>query len=70
MSSRGRTFERPPPDAPPLIPKTGPSAGWRKVTIAFFPNLHKPIASPIEVTVLPSPKGVGLIAVTRIYFAC
>ena len=49
------------------MPKTGPNAGWRKVTIALWPNRHSPIARPIEVTVLPSPNGVGLIAVTRIY---
>ena len=37
-SSIGTTWEYPPPAAPPLIPKHGPSEGSRNAIIAFFPS--------------------------------
>ena len=54
--------------APPFIPKDGPKLGSRKQTIDFFPILFKPSLRPTEVVVLPSPAGVGVIAVTKINF--
>ncbi len=36
-------------------------------TAAFLPILFRPWASPTVVVLLPSPSGVGLIAVTRTY---
>ncbi len=66
-SSMGTTWEYPPPAAPPLIPKTGPIDGSRRVLNTFLPILARPWPNPMEVTVLPSPKGVGVTAVTTIY---
>ena len=54
--------------APPFIPKTGPSDGSLNANIAFLSILQSASKSPIEVVVLPSPRGVGLIAVTNISF--
>jgi hypothetical protein len=51
---------------PPFIPNDGPRLGSLKQTIDFFPILFKPSFNPTEVVVLPSPAGVGVIAVTRI----
>ncbi len=48
------------------MPKTGPSEGSREVMMAFFPMRASPCVSPMEVTVLPSPEAVGVVAVTRI----
>ena len=64
MSSIGATCARPPPAAPPFMPKTGPSDGSRSATIERRPILRKPSASPTVVVDLPSPAGVGVIAVT------
>ena len=68
ISSEGSTVTFPPPVAPPLIPKTGPSEGSRKARHTFFPNSFNPSASAIEQVVLPSPALVGVIAVTKINF--
>jgi len=68
ISSIGTTCEYPPPAAPPLIPNTGPMDGSRSVLITFLPILAKPWVNPIFITVLPSPKGVGVTAVISIYF--
>ena len=70
MSSIGRHCALPPPVAPPLTPKTGPKDGSRSATTAFLPSLRKASAKPIVTVVLPSPKGVGLMAETRIKSAC
>ena len=51
--------------APPLIPKVGPKAGSRKATITFLFNSLKASAKPTVTVDLPSPAGVGLIAVTK-----
>ena len=66
MSSIGTICAYPPPQAPPLIPKQGPKEGSRKATTDFFPIFRSPSARPIETVDLPSPAGVGVIAVTRI----
>ena len=64
MSSDGTTCDAPPPVPPPFIPKTGPSDGSRSATAALTPIFARPCARPIEVVVLPSPAGVGVIAET------
>jgi hypothetical protein len=48
------------------MPKHGPKLGSRRQIIAFFPILQSPSTKPTLVVVLPSPAGVGEIAVTRI----
>ncbi len=65
MSVIGTTWAYPPPAAPPFIPNTGPIDGSRSATIAFSPSEERASARPTEVVVLPSPAGVGEIAVTR-----
>ncbi len=66
MSSIGTTWAWPPPAAPPFIPNTGPSEGSRRQITAFLPMLLSASPRPTVVVVLPSPAGVGVIAVTRI----
>ena len=68
MSSIGRTWEKPPPAAPPFIPNVGPMLGSRRANACLIPSLPNACAKPIEVQVLPSPAGVGVIAVTKINF--
>ena len=68
MSAAGSTVARPPPVPPPFMPKSGPSDGSRIARTARFPILASPSVSPIEVVVLPSPAGVGVIAVTTTSF--
>ncbi len=46
------------------MPKTGPIEGWRIVQTAFWPMRFSASDRPIVCTVLPSPAGVGVIAVT------
>src|SRR5262245_13147370 len=48
------------------MPKQGPSEGSRRQLMAFLPMRLRPSPRPTVVVVLPSPAGVGLIAVTRI----
>ena len=69
MSSIGTICAYPPPAAPPFIPKTGPKDGSRRQIIARLPIALKPSPRPTLVVVLPSPAGVGLIAVTKINLA-
>jgi hypothetical protein len=64
--SAGSIWELPPPAAPPFMPKTGPREGSREVMRARLPMRSRPWTRPMEVTVLPSPKVVGVVAVTRI----
>ena len=66
MSSMGTTCARPPPVAPPFRPNTGPSEGSRSAIRARSPIRLSASPRPTVVVVLPSPAGVGLIAVTRI----
>src|SRR3546814_18837345 len=47
------------------MPKQGPSEGSRRQIIAFLPIRLRPSPRPTVVVVLPSPAGVGEIAVTR-----
>src|SRR6478752_10884420 len=49
------------------MPNTGPRDGWRIVTAARRPIRFSPWARPTVVVDLPSPRGVGLIAVTTTY---
>ena len=48
------------------MPNTGPKEGSRNATTTFFPSFFRLSAKPMVVVVLPSPAGVGLIAVTSI----
>ena len=65
MSSIGTTCEKPPPAAPPFMPKHGPKDGSRRQIMAFFPIAFSESPRPTVVVVFPSPAGVGVIAVTR-----
>ncbi len=66
MSSMGTTWAYPPPAAPPFTPNTGPREGSRRQSRTFLSSLDRASARPTLVVVLPSPAGVGLMAVTRI----
>ncbi len=68
-SSMGITWLYPPPAAPPLIPNVGPWLGWRMQVITLFCRwAPRAWLKPTVVVVLPSPKGVGVMAVTSTYF--
>jgi hypothetical protein len=60
ICSIGITWEKPPPAAPPFIPKTGPNDGSRMTQEALCPDDLDLGLDPIVVTVFPSPNGVGL----------
>src|ERR1700727_1595881 len=64
----GTIWAWPPPVAPPFMPKLGPSEGSRRKIIVFLPIRLSASPKPTVVVVLPSPAGVGLIAVTRMSF--
>src|SRR5262249_29241935 len=49
------------------MPNTGPSDGCRIAAIVEQPIRLRAIESPIVIVVLPSPSGVGVIAVTSMY---
>ena len=51
------------------MPKVGPIDGWRMVIVACLPMCLNAWPSPTVVVVLPSPSGVGVIAVTTTYLA-
>ena len=51
------------------MPNVGPIDGWRTVTTERLPMWRIAWPSPTVVVVLPSPSGVGVIAVTTTYFA-
>src|SRR5437899_1416878 len=70
ISSIGTTWARPPPAAPPFMPKFGPSEASRMQMMAFLPMRFRPSPRPTVVVVLPSPAGVGLMAVTRTGVVC
>ena len=57
----------PPPAAVPLMFMVGPPEGWRRAPPTFIPLLPRPSMIPIEVVDLPSPSGVGVMAVTSMY---
>ena len=67
-SSIGTTCAYPPPAAPPLTPNTGPSDASRSASTGRLPIAPRPCVSATEVVVLPSPAGVGVIAVTLTIF--
>ena len=46
------------------MPNTGPSEGSRSASMVSTPIAFIDSVRPIDVTVLPSPSGVGVIAVT------
>jgi hypothetical protein len=48
------------------MPKHGPREGSLMAIPTFLPKRFKDWPSPITVVVLPSPDGVGLVAVTSI----
>ena len=64
MSAAGCTVERPPPVPPPLCPNTGPKDGCRSVRATLLPMRASPWVRPTATVVLPSPAGVGVMAVT------
>ena len=66
ISSIGTTWAWPPPVAPPFWPKQGPSEGSRRQITVRRPIRFNASPRPIVVVVLPSPAGVGEMAVTRI----
>ncbi len=68
ICSMGRSWENPPPAAPPFDPKTGPSDGSLRAQLTDFPIFARPCVNPMLVVVLPSPAGVGVIAETSISF--
>ena len=68
-SSIGTTWVSPPPAAPPLMPKIGPSDGSRKHNTGFLPIAPRPWVSDTDVVVLPSPALVGVIAETHTILA-
>src|SRR5256885_80538 len=68
ISSIGRTWDRPPPVAPPFVPNTGPRDGSRTATMPFVPRRFMAWPSPTVVRVFPSPYRVGVVPVTRTNF--
>jgi hypothetical protein len=68
IMSLGTTCDFPPPVAPPLSPKTGPSDSSLSVAMARRRLRSRAWVRPMETTVFPSPWGVGEMAVTRISF--
>ena len=64
----GATWAWPPPVAPPLMPKHGPSEGSRRQIIVGMPAAFRASPRPMVVVVLPSPAGVGLMPVTSTSF--
>ena len=63
----GISSEMPPPAAVPLTFMVGPPEGWRMQPPTFTPRLPRPSIRPMEVVDLPSPRGVGVMAVTSMY---
>jgi hypothetical protein len=70
MSPIGTTCAYPPPAAPPLMPKTGPSDGSRRLSTGRRPMRPSPWVRPTAVVVLPSPAGVGFTPATQTMCAC
>ncbi len=48
------------------MPSTGPSEGSLNARTTFLSIPFKPSVKPMEMVVLPSPAGVGVIALTKI----
>jgi len=64
----GMHCANPPPAAEPLMLKVGPPLGCLIAPVTFLPSLPSPSMRPMTVVVLPSPRGVGVMAVTSMYF--
>ena len=64
MSVMGAIWAQPPPVAPPFMPKQGPKEGSLSAAVALAPSRFSASTRPMVVVVLPSPAGVGEIAVT------
>src|SRR4030042_2589241 len=58
----------PPPAAVPLTFIVGPPDGCRRAPPTLLPLLPRPSIRPQDVVLLPSPSGVGVMAVTSLYF--
>ena len=63
-SVSGMHWLRPPPAAEPLMFMVGPPEGWRMAAETLTPRLPIPCSRPMVVVDLPSPSGVGVMAVT------
>ena len=63
----GISRESPPPAAVPLTFMVGPPDGCLRAPPTFLPRSPSPSINPTEVVLFPSPRGVGVIAVTSIY---
>ena len=70
MSSIGTICEKPPPHAPPLMPKHGPSEGSRRHATERLPMRIIASLRPMVVLVFPTPFAVGVMAVTRMSLPC
>ena len=57
-----------PPAAEPLTFMVGPPEGCRRQPPTRLPSLPRPSIRPKEVVDFPSPRGVGVMAVTSMYF--
>ena len=66
-SVMGMSRALPPPAAVPLTFMVGPPEGWRSAPPTFFPRFPRPSIRPTDVVLLPSPSGVGVMAVTSMY---
>src|SRR4030042_561014 len=66
-SVMGMRRDLPPPAAVPFTFIVGPPEGWRRAPPTFTPRLPRPSIKPQEVVLLPSPRGVGVMAVTSMY---
>src|SRR3989337_619363 len=65
---RGMHWARPPPAADPLMFIVGPPDGCRIAAVTFLPRFPRPSTNPMLLVDLPSPRGVGVMAVTSMYF--
>ena len=63
-SVNGIHWDSPPPAAEPLMFIVGPPEGCRMQATTFLLRLPIPWSSPIVVVDFPSPRGVGVMAVT------
>src|SRR5512135_590768 len=63
----GINRELPPPAAVPLTFMVGPPEGCLSAPPTFTPRLPRPSIRPQDVVLLPSPRGVGVMAVTSMY---
>ena len=63
----GMHWDRPPPAAEPFMPMVGPPEGWRMAAEERSPRRARPWTRPMVVVDLPSPSGVGVMAVTSTY---